>query len=71
MCSCEGGELSLDNEYDEETVVDIMCQIGMGVQYMHKLGIIHRDLKLPNILCKNKDNFNVIKITDFGMCQPL
>lgn len=49
----------------KETVVKIMYQIIDAVKYCHRKGIIHRDIKLDNILInKNMD----IKLTDFGLC---
>jgi protein-serine/threonine kinase len=41
----------------------IFAQLIHGVEYLHKLGIVHRDLKLENILL---DKFRNIIITDFG-----
>lgn len=34
---------------------------------MHNMGIIHRDLKLSNILCKN----GVTKIADLGIAKKV
>ena len=45
-----------------------MKQIVEGVIYLHKQGIMHRDLKLANLLLD--DNFNV-KIADFGLATAL
>jgi 5'-AMP-activated protein kinase catalytic alpha subunit len=42
----------------------LMRQILSGVDYMHRCGICHRDLKLENILL---DAFGCIKIIDFGL----
>jgi serine/threonine protein kinase len=39
-------------------------QILEGMQYIHKKGVIHRDLKPGNILV---DTFAVVKISDFGL----
>ena len=33
---------------------------------MHNLGLVHRDLKLENILINDNNNSNEIKILDFG-----
>jgi len=33
---------------------------------MHKLGMVHRDLKLENILINDTDGSNIVKIIDFG-----
>ena len=34
---------------------------------MHKLGIMHRDMKPANVLMTSKDKKNIdVKITDFG-----
>lgn len=46
---------------------NITYQILMGCLYMHKLGVIHRDLKPDNILI----NGNRIKICDFGLAKKL
>ena len=47
---------------EEESKV-IFKQIVDGVAYMHDKNIIHRDLKLENVLINND---KVIKIIDFG-----
>ena len=50
----------------------IIFQILETVQYLHNNGIIHRDLKLSNILLSSSTN--KIKICDFGLavkiCHP-
>ena len=62
---CNGGSLKkvLNNyqlkygkPFSEEIVQYFMKQILSAVEYLHKLGIVHRDLKLENILLKYNDN---------------
>lgn len=38
-----------------------------GVAYLHRSGILHRDLKPDNLLLNTKGN---LKITDFGLAKP-
>lgn len=38
-----------------------------GVHYLHSLGIIHRDLKVENILLQKVGNQLEVKIADFGL----
>lgn len=44
-----------------------MQKLNSAVFHMHKSGIVHRDLKLENILFVNKDENSEIKIIDFGL----
>ena len=47
-----------------------MKQISEGVQYIHKQGIVHLDLKPENIMCVNKTGTR-IKLIDFGLARRL
>jgi serine/threonine protein kinase len=40
----------------------------MAVGYLHKKGIMHRDLKLENILV---DKVGYLKIIDYGLAKTL
>ena len=40
-----------------------MKQVISGVEYLHKEGILHRDIKLGNILIKS----STVKLADFGL----
>eukprot|EP00501_MAST-03F_sp_TOSAG23-6_P001164 GSMAST32.ASY1.ANO1.1208.1 assembled CDS len=37
-----------------------------GIAYLHKLGIVHRDLKVENLLVGKE---NIVKLADFGMAH--
>ncbi|KAF9010138.1 kinase-like domain-containing protein [Cyathus striatus] len=66
----EGGELFdyLVNKgrLDEDTAWTIFRQIIHGLNYAHTFSIIHRDLKLENILMASIDP-PLVKIVDWGM----
>lgn len=53
----------------EKHVKKIFCQIVKGLKYLHDNDIIHRDLKPHNILLKNVNGENVVKICDFGLAK--
>ena len=42
----------------------------MGVEYVHKMGLVHRDLKPSNIYF-SLDPERVVKIGDFGLVGPV
>lgn len=48
-----------------------MKRLLKGVKHLHKLGIIHRDLKLDNIVFENENDIKSIKIIDFGFAVEL
>jgi NUAK family, SNF1-like kinase len=43
---------------------EFFVDIATGMNYLHKLGVIHRDLKLGNVVLDENDR---AKITDFGL----
>ena len=49
----------------KHVILAIMKDICTGVQYMHEMGIAHRDLKLENILLSD----NKFKVADFGSSE--
>lgn len=56
--------------YNERAVANVFKQILLGVKYLHSEGIVHRDLKLDNILYStptNSDEAMQVKIADFGL----
>ena len=50
----------------EEEAMHFFRQIIYGMEYLHSLGICHRDMKPENILLDSKQN---IKIADFGFAR--
>lgn len=52
-------------------VKGIVTQIVKGVKQLHSFGIMHRDLKLENLVIDTKDNKYKVKIIDFGLSQVL
>uniref|UniRef100_A0A8D3DSK6 Myosin light chain kinase, smooth muscle n=1 Tax=Scophthalmus maximus TaxID=52904 RepID=A0A8D3DSK6_SCOMX len=70
-----GGELferiiDEDFELTEREVIIYMLQIIDGVNFIHKQGIVHLDLKPENIMCVNKTG-SKIKLIDFGLARRL
>ena len=86
---CNGGDLSSclkkykaahRRPFSEEIVQYIMRQVVNGLEFLHSNKIIHRDLKLDNILVtfnseQDKNNLNMMKaiakIIDFGFATKL
>ena len=53
--------------YTEQMAAKHMKQIFAGIHYLHSLGVVHRDLKLENILLQGAGPNSDLKIADFGL----
>lgn len=67
-----GGELyrffKAKRRFKEQEVKFYAVQIALALGYLHRKGIVHRDLKLENILV---DMDGYLKIIDFGLAKML
>ncbi|XP_032073592.1 dual serine/threonine and tyrosine protein kinase [Thamnophis elegans] len=50
-----------------ETRLQIALDVVEGIRFLHSQGLVHRDIKLKNVLL---DKNNRAKITDLGFCKP-
>lgn len=72
---CKGGELSevlrRKSYFKEEEAKAVMHSLTEAVVYMHDNDMVHRDLKLENVLLSEADPTNEfnIKVTDFGLAH--
>lgn len=68
-----GGELldrvTAKGNYTEKDAADLITQLLEGVSYLHSQGIVHRDLKLENMLMTDHTDKSPIKIADFGLSK--
>jgi len=70
---CEGGTI-LDcmvknGSFDESRAAQMIKEIASAIEACHGFGIVHRDLKLENLLFQTKDKGSAVKIIDFGLAQ--
>ena len=58
--------------YTEQVCARFVKQISMGLHYLHNHGVVHRDVKIDNILLSVRGDGSIhdqtfVKITDFGL----
>ena len=60
------GRIRTKKKFDEETTSKFMRSLVMTLEYLHSKHIVHRDLKLENIMMAQENDFE-FKIIDFGL----
>lgn len=67
---CAGGELFFHlgkvGRFPEDRAKLYAAEIALALEYIHKKGIIYRDLKPENVLLDNDGN---VRLTDFGLSK--
>nr|XP_004558246.1 uncharacterized serine/threonine-protein kinase SgK494 isoform X2 [Maylandia zebra] len=73
MCDyCSTGDLHtcwlLRGHFGEEEVRLIAAELGSALGFLHDLGIMHRDIKMENILLNDQGH---LRLSDFGLSRRL
>lgn len=53
--------------FDEQQTISILKEVLHSVSFLHRRGIIHRDLRIPNLIVSG----GTIRIIDFGLACHL
>eukprot|EP00210_Caulerpa_lentillifera_P006126 g5853.t1 len=57
--------------YSEADARSCFRQVLKGIAYLHSKGIVHRDLKLENLMFTSDEAIPKVKIVDFGLAKSL
>ena len=67
----KGGELfdrvAENGAFTEKDTCLLMIKLLNALKYLHSKGIMHRDLKLENLILRDNDNNYDVKLADFGL----
>ena len=65
--------MTRDTVFDENTCCRVASHVFMALEYMHAQGLVHRDLKLENLLFVSDDpqhpDYEKVKVTDFNLAN--
>jgi serine/threonine protein kinase len=70
---CSGGDLfervSGQGRYPENTAKVLIKRLVVALEFCHKKGILHRDLKMENVVLENAEDSTSAKLIDFGLAR--
>lgn len=66
---CFGGDLWTRIPYTEAQVSKIMTKLLSAIAYLHKKKVVHRDIKMENIIFESDRPDAEIKLIDFGLSK--
>jgi calcium-dependent protein kinase len=64
---CKGGDCSRRRFHSEEEVRHCIAQVAQAIAHCHHHHVVHRDLKLENVLFTSDEPDAVVKVVDFAM----
>jgi len=72
----EGGDMfdylaRRDFNITESRARELAHQVATAIYFMHNYGIVHRDLKLENIMMQNDSETAAPKVVDFGLAKMM
>lgn len=56
--------------FDSERAARAVNALSRGLQEIHAVGVVHRDLTPANVLCCGSGGTEMFKISDFGIARP-
>ncbi|XP_078665819.1 serine/threonine-protein kinase pdik1l-B-like [Branchiostoma floridae x Branchiostoma belcheri] len=65
------GDYILKQEVNVVTKRNLAVQLADAVTFLHKNGIVHRDIKPQNVLLTGSEALLVLKVVDFGLAKVL
>ncbi|TKR82874.1 hypothetical protein L596_016548 [Steinernema carpocapsae] len=60
-----------DRKFSIYTIVNVGIQLIERIKHVHKAGIIHRDLKLENMVMGVQENSHILHLIDYGLSRRL
>src|SRR3954465_1871921 len=57
--------------FDPQRTVRVIQALAKGLDEIHAVGVVHRDLSPGNVLCCGAGETELFKISDFGIARPI